>query len=422
MDTANTFATNSFSRRFKGGSHHRGWTDPQRTAAEAGWWRLSSRWSWFPVATVVVLACLGLPRVGVLPMVSTVTAACCATASAFCRPRKSAALIGGAVCAAAVSLVSTAIESGDTPDALAGWLLVETAFMLIALAQVARWAPSRLALPTGTLVFGAVLVSPVRIGPWSTSPVPIAEFVKPCCCWGVLGACALAVGLYLRSLDEASAWSIRAARQEQRSQLARDVHDWLAHEVTGIVLEAQAARLAVRNVEATGLALKRIEDSGVRALSSMDRAILLLRTAHDTGRPPDEQPHSLTELRDTVDRFANGSQASVRLLLEAGVEEARPETASTIHRIVLESLTNIRRHATSADIVDISVRRHGAELVVDVMDNAGEARRSRGTARPLGGRGLAGLAEQVDALGGTFGAGPVEPQGWRVHVVLPADL
>ncbi|KAA9148578.1 histidine kinase [Amycolatopsis acidicola] len=369
---------------------------------------------------IAVLACLGLPGVGVLPVLSAVTVVCGATTSALCWPRRSVPLALCASGAALMSLLSTAIDSGDTPDALSGWLLVETAFLLVLLAQVARRAPVHLDRLVAALVFSAVLVAPIRVGPWSESPPPVAEFLKLSCCWGFLGACAVAVGLYLRLLDEARARSIRSARQAQRTELAREVHDWLAHELTGIVLEAQAAELAVRNTESTRLALRRIEESGVRALSSMDRAIGLLRAAHDGSRQAaDELPHSPADLREMVDRFASGNRARVCLVVEEGLGDLAPETASVVHRVVLESLTNVRRHSPSSGAVDISLRRRGCELSVEIVNDAPcrQGLKLHGARR--GGRGLEALADQVRALDGEFEAGPNEPGGWRVRATLP---
>jgi signal transduction histidine kinase len=213
--------------------------------------------------------------------------------------------------------------------------------------------------------------------------------------------------------------SVSAARREQRIQLARDVHDWLAHEVTGIVLEAQSAQLAVVDREEIELALKRIEEAGVRTLDSMDRAIQLLRDRDESAASGGgEQVHGLDDLREVVGRFATASSARVELVMAEGTEHVRPETAETGYRVVLESLTNVRRHASRARLVRISVRRCHGHLELIVTDDGDRGPGPRPFGR-RGGAGLSGLADRVEALGGTLRAGPVEPAGWSVRALLP---
>jgi signal transduction histidine kinase len=227
--------------------------------------------------------------------------------------------------------------------------------------------------------------------------------------------------MYLRSLDEAREQSVRGARREQRVQLAGDVHDWLAHEVTGIVLEAQAAQLATADREESSVAFKRIEEAGVRALNSMDRAIQLLRTADDQDGPAtSEQLHSLADLPDVAGRFAGVGSTRVELLVEKGVDDVPPEIAATVHRVVTESLTNVRRHASTATVVRIGIHRRGADLTVTVVDDGDGCRGSTPfRRRRRGGVGLSGLSDRVQALDGTLYAGPLAPVGWSVRAVLP---
>jgi signal transduction histidine kinase len=191
--------------------------------------------------------------------------------------------------------------------------------------------------------------------------------------------------------------------------------------VTGIVLEAQAAQLGTADPEESALVLKRIEEAGVRALNSMDRAIQLLRAVDDRDGPAtSEQLHSLADLPDVVGRFAGVSATRVELLVEKGVDDVPPEIAATVHRVVMESLTNVRRHASSATVVRIGIHRRGADLTVTVTDDGDGCRGSTPfRRRRRSGVGLSGLADRVQALGGTLRTGPVVPAGWSVHAVLP---
>ena len=202
-------------------------------------------------------------------------------------------------------------------------------------------------------------------------------------------------------------------------QLARDLHDWLGHEVTGLVLEAQAARVAGREPGDVDRALQHIEEAGVRVLDSIDRALCWLRDGAGTAETTDgEQMPVITDIPVLVSRFETLGSIGVDLDLDDRARAVRPEIAGTVHRIVLEALTNVRRHAPTARHVAVEIRRNGAHLIVRVFNDGarrqGLLRRTR-----AGGTGLRVLAERVAALGGTWWAGPAGQSGWAVHVVLP---
>lgn len=370
------------------------------------------------VVAVAVCALAGLPPVSPLPASAAVTAVVAAAAGAIQRPRRPWAISAGALAVAGVSITATIAHHVASTETPIRWLLVETAFSLVVVVQVARTAPTRVVLPVGLVVGTAVVASPSRIGgvpAFSRS----ATVISTCSCWLVLVLCAAAVGMYLRHLDESRSRSVVAARREQRLQLARDLHDWLAHEVTGIVLEAQAARVDGGDPVGNEAALVRIEEAGVRALEAMDRAIGFMRDAGECAGSSSPERPCLSDLREVVHRFSMTSPAGVGLEL-VDVEDTDPEAAAVAHRLVVEALTNVRRHASSATAVRIRVARTGGNLVVSVTDDGEHRPASRSfSRRGPGGSGLPSLAEQIEALGGTFSAGPSIPQGWFVCAVVP---
>ncbi|MFJ8627808.1 sensor histidine kinase [Kitasatospora sp. NPDC093550] len=232
----------------------------------------------------------------------------------------------------------------------------------------------------------------------------------------VLSLPAVLTGLYLRGLDEGRNRAVAEARRAQRLELAHDLHDFVAHDVSGMVAQAQAgAYLAgIDPVGATEM-FQRIEQAGQRALASLDRTVQLLRSEEGGGRGP--QP-GLAELAEVAERFTATGGAEVRLELP---EEAVPrEVGSTVHRIVVEALTNVRRHAPAARAVRIRARRNGGRLELTVT-NDGRAPGPAGRPRRGGGSGLPGLAARVEALGGSLEAGPHEREAWRVTAVLPLE-
>ncbi|MBV2152408.1 histidine kinase [Kitasatospora sp. SUK 42] len=224
------------------------------------------------------------------------------------------------------------------------------------------------------------------------------------------------IGLYLRGLDNGRQRAVAEARRSQRLELAHDLHDFVAHDVSGMVAQAQAgAYLAAIDPARAAEMFERIEQAGQRALASLDRTVQLLRTEDGADRGP--QP-ALAELAEVAERFAAAGGAEVRLELP---EEPVPrEVEGTVHRIVVEALTNVRRHAPAARSVEILARRSGGWLELTVT-NDGRAPAPGGKPRMGGGSGLPGLAARVEALGGSLGAGPYEREAWQVRATLPLE-
>ncbi|MCO5994582.1 sensor histidine kinase [Actinoallomurus rhizosphaericola] len=222
-------------------------------------------------------------------------------------------------------------------------------------------------------------------------------------------------GLVLRRLDARREAAIDAVRRDERLELARELHDSAAHHITGVVLQAQGARIAARR-SAAGLddALAGIEAAATEALASMRQVIGLLREADDPGGPA-PGPEALTDL---VERFARRGPA-VRLDLPDGPPDPAwpPEVTATVYRVVQESLTNITRYASGAGEVIVALTHDRRDITVEVTDDASPAGSPRFP--HSGGYGLVGMRERVEALGGTLVAGPRPWAGWSVRASLP---
>ncbi|WP_156758446.1 sensor histidine kinase [Actinokineospora pegani] len=222
---------------------------------------------------------------------------------------------------------------------------------------------------------------------------------------GGLAVVAIGGALYLRTRDTERSQEVRAAVFDERMALARELHDVVAHHVTGIVVQAQAAQL--KPSAAMG-SLGGIEKAGVEALTAMRRLV-------STMRAPDHMPESATgDLESDLLALANGfTAAPVRVAVD--LPPALPqEIGRSVLRVVQESLTNVARHARAVTEVAVRIGHSGDELRVEVADD-GEARQAaRGT-----GYGLVGMRERVTLLGGGLTAGPAEGGGWVVDVRLP---
>ncbi|GAA0562522.1 sensor histidine kinase [Actinomadura livida] len=329
------------------------------------------------------------------------------------------------IAAGVLSLVGTVyLGAASRPEFLAG-VLAEIGALLILTARTAWRAERPRLVPMTVLLGAAILACPLR---WSV--VAAAAFTAPL---GIALAVFLGVGLYLRALDARRSRALAAARRDERLELARDLHDFVAHHVTGIVVQAQAARFAAQagsaqSPEQLDRMFGGIEKAGTEALTSMRRMVGLLRDAQNAGaRDGEARPAALaadtgsgrhpvgdlTQLRDLVAGFTHPPAA---LTLAPDLGTLPPEVAASAHRIVQEALTNVRKHAADAAAVRVTLARANGAVEVAVRDDGG----GRGRRLPSGGFGLTGLAERVGALGGRLHAGPRPEGGWEVVAVLPA--
>ena len=225
-------------------------------------------------------------------------------------------------------------------------------------------------------------------------------------CWP--GAAALGVGVWLRFVDARHQLAVDAARRDERLELARELHDVVAHHVAGIVVQAQAARLvAARRPETLEPTLAGIESAGTDALGAMRRVVGLLRDAGDRRRAAASRTARKSWPAWSAGSPTHGPAVQLRLP-DDGQASWPPEVASTVYRVVQEALTNVVLHAPEAAEVTVIVENGPSGVTVEVVDDgpAGPAAPSwfaRG-----GGYGLVGMRERVEALGGTAArrAGP----------------
>ncbi|GAA2125051.1 sensor histidine kinase [Glycomyces algeriensis] len=221
-------------------------------------------------------------------------------------------------------------------------------------------------------------------------------------------------GAYLRSLDKLRRETQEEVRQAERLELAREMHDFVAHHVTGMVVLAQAAQ--VTNTDPKK-AFADIEEAGLAALTSMRRMVKMLR--NDDGGAGTNPLGDLAQIEDLVERFnREGTDTTCFISPELAGSAVAPEIAATAHRIVREALTNVRKHARGATRVRVVVAAaSGNGLEVSVRDD-GRAARGR-LSDSGGGMGLLGLGERVEAVGGQLRA-QVRPEGgWETAAWLP---
>ncbi|MEV7007102.1 histidine kinase [Streptosporangium sp. NPDC051022] len=255
---------------------------------------------------------------------------------------------------------------------------------------------------------------------------------------------AAGVGAYLRFQLERRKEAVNSVRRAERLELARELHDLVAHHITGIVVQAQAAKVvAEQKPEAVVPALDAIAGAGADALTSMRRLVSVLRAQDDAARSPGT---TLMDMRTMVERFsAGGPQVAFDIGHGITDETLAPEVMTTLHRVLQESLTNVRRHAPGAGWIEADLRlsddsertarpdrapRAGSGARRDQRQGSPGRRvwlrvRNYGSAvdarisRLGGGFGLVGMAERVEALGGRLTAGHTPEGAWEVLAEFP---
>ncbi|GAA3371111.1 histidine kinase [Streptomyces antimycoticus] len=328
--------------------------------------------------------------------------------------------------AAAVSCVLTVVEAqlSQRPPNTPGMVELGVLLLLITRA-VRRRGPLRAAGPAAGTALAAVVL-PLRIDVWDNNLLNLIA---------VLAVCAVPfmvmVGLCLRLYDTLREREREAIRQGQRLEHARELHDFVAHHVTAIVAQTKAARFTAaaghtQSPEDLDRMLAQIERAGSQALGSMRAMVSSLRdhtTASATTRPTGD-PAGLRGLRDLTEEFSEvGPPAELTLAPELADRPLPPGVITTVHRVVQESLTNVRKHATGVGRVEvrIGVRPDDPKrLEVSVVDD-GQGGASPAAERSVegGGYGLVGLAERVEKVNGRITAGPRDGGGWHVVAVLP---
>ncbi|WP_210569728.1 sensor histidine kinase [Streptomyces sp. GESEQ-4] len=280
-----------------------------------------------------------------------------------------------------------------------------------------RHCPPRWAVVCGTLDAGALLILPVRGDAALSSEVQGMQVIGLL----LIGLVAGFAG-YLRSLDYRRTVAVSDTRRSERLAIAADLHDFVAHHVTGILVQTQVARMmATTQPQDLDPVLAGIERAATEALASMRRTVGVLR---DTGaEAADRRPvGDLAGITELVEGFATPGQQVALHRDPALSPDALPhEVQAAAFRVVQEALTNIRRHAADATHIEVRLRydTDTDRLVVSVADD-GRGGTQLPAAAHGGGFGLVGLKERVTALGGELEAGPRGGVGWEVRAVFSA--
>jgi len=298
--------------------------------------------------------------------------------------------------------------------------------VLVLLYTLAAYRPRRISLRGLLACLAAVAVGIISYSETLTSPNTA---------WGALefGVAAVSVWIFGDSVANRrahSAWleerarraeaerdtKARLAAAAERSRIAREMHDIIAHNLAVIVGLADGGRYAAaRSPERSSQALGAIASTGREALSELRRLLGVL--TEDDGQTADLAPQpGLADLEALLDRV-RAAGLPVTCMMQGDPARLSEGQQLTVYRIVQEALTNTLKHAGPAAT---------AEVVLDYADGAVEVQvtdTGLGAAADSpdgGGRGLHGMRERAAVYDGTLQAGPASSGGgWRVRAHLP---
>ncbi|WP_151484020.1 sensor histidine kinase [Streptomyces albicerus] len=243
--------------------------------------------------------------------------------------------------------------------------------------------------------------------------------------------------------EERAEW----ARNEERTRIAREMHDVVAHRVSLMVVHAAALQAVARkDPEKAVKNASLVGDMGRQALTELREMLGVLRTGASSVRVQAvplaavgvaAAAAAAAEASQVVEEEAGdgpclddleelvGQSAAAGMVVDLSVEgEARGYAAvveQTAYRVVQEALTNVHKHAAGAK-TRVRVAHRGGEIAMQVENGAPPEPGAASDARlPSGGNGLVGMKERVVGLGGVFVSGPTDAGGFRVSAVIPAE-
>jgi signal transduction histidine kinase len=216
-----------------------------------------------------------------------------------------------------------------------------------------------------------------------------------------------------RQLEREREERARTAVVEERTRIARELHDVVAHSVSVIAVQADAAEAALaRDPERSREPLRAIKQTAREALVEMRRLLGILRQAEDElGLAP--QP-GMSQLDSLVEQSRRAG-LPVELAIEGQPKSLPAGVEVSAYRIVQEGLTNVRKHAGAARAW-VEVRYGDHELDVAVLDDGEPSAKTND-----GGHGLVGVEERVALLGGELRTGRREEGGYELRARLPID-
>ncbi|GLY89739.1 sensor histidine kinase [Actinoallomurus iriomotensis] len=226
--------------------------------------------------------------------------------------------------------------------------------------------------------------------------------------WTIVGMLGMFTGIRAGRTREAA----RLTEQQnlilaERSRIAREIHDILAHSLSAQLVHLEGARLLMVSGR-TDEALDRVERARGLARSGLEETRRALATLRGDIPPMD------VVLRELTDEHRLLADAVCDLKVEGEPRDLEAKASLAVIRTAQEALTNVRKHAPGAAVM-VALRYIDGWCELEVIDSGGEPGPLAGSG---GGYGLVGMRERAELIGGTLEAGPVE-KGFRVLLRVP---
>jgi len=222
-----------------------------------------------------------------------------------------------------------------------------------------------------------------------------------------------------RQAGERAVQDISRVRAEERTAIARELHDIVAHHVASIVLRVAVAGevLPIEDPRVRRV-LDDVRSTGSSALADLRRLVSVLRDTNAAPRDSFVDPEGLpVALAAAVDR-TRGLGLQVEAKIDPAVIGLDSRTALAVLRLTQEGLANVAKHAGTSAQAQLSIEVQDDQVEFELRDFGGAA---PAAAVADSGHGLVGLRERVEVLGGRLLAVPAEP-GWRLSALVPAHV
>jgi signal transduction histidine kinase len=211
----------------------------------------------------------------------------------------------------------------------------------------------------------------------------------------------------------------QSAVQGERVRIARELHDVLAHSLSQINVQAGVGlHLMEKQPEKAAEALASIKETSKTALDEVRSVLGMLRAEGGSTDAPLVPEPDLDRLPALVEA-ASRSDFDVKLDDRLDHAEVPAQVQLALYRIVQESLTNVARHATGARSAEVVLERRKDTYRVEVRDDGSGV---DGAASESGGRGVLGMRERAELLGGHLSAGPAPDGGFVVTGEIPSKV